>query len=63
MFLSRNFLDDMGVSFSKEDEIALTGSKVKQGEADLILAREVVKGTDTLVLRDEKGNPIWSWRR
>jgi hypothetical protein len=63
MFLSRNFLDDMGVSFSKEDGIALTGSKVKQGEADPILAREVVKGTDTLVLRDEKGNPIWSWRR
>ena len=59
----KSFLDDMGVSFSKGDEIALTGSKVKQGEADLILAREVVKGTDTLVLRDEKGNPIWSWRR
>jgi hypothetical protein len=55
------FLDDLGVSFSKGDEIALTGSKVKQGEADLILAREVVKGTDTLVLRDEKGNPVWSW--
>ncbi len=59
----KSFLDDMGVSFSKGDEIALTGSKVKQGEADLILAREVVKGADTLVLRDEKGNPIWSWRR
>ena len=59
----KSFLDDMGVSFSKGDEIALTGSKVKQGESDLILAREVVKGTDTLVLRDEKGNPIWSWQR
>ena len=57
----KSFLDDMGVSFSKGDEIALTGSKVKQGEADLILAREVVKGTDTLVLRDERGNPVWSW--
>jgi hypothetical protein len=34
---------------------------IKQGEPDLILAREVVKGTDTLVLRDEKGNPVWSW--
>jgi hypothetical protein len=53
----------MGVSFSKGDEIALTGSKVKQREADLILAREVVKGSDTLVLRDDKGNPVWSWRR
>jgi len=59
----KSFLDEMGVSFSKGDEIALTGSKVKQGEADLILAREVAKGNDTLVLRDEKGNPIWSWHR
>jgi len=58
-----SFLDDMGVSFSKGDEISLTGSRVKQGEADLILAREVVKGTDTLVLRDEKGKPVWSGRR
>ena len=59
----KSFLDDMGVSFSKGDEIAVTGSKAKQGEADLILAREVVKGTDTLVLRDEKGNPVWSSHR
>jgi hypothetical protein len=56
----RSFLDDMGVSFSKGDEITLTGSRVKQGEADLILAREVVKGADTLVLRDAKGSPVWS---
>lgn len=56
----KSFLDDMGVSFSKGDEIALTGSRVKQGEADLILAREIVKGADTLVLRDAKGNPVWS---
>jgi len=59
----KSFLDDIGVSFGKGDEIGLTGSKVKQGEADLILAREVVKGNETLVLRDEKGNPVWNWRR
>lgn len=59
----KSFLQDMGVSFSKGDEIALTGSKVKQGEADLILVREVVKGSDTLVLRDEKGSPVWNWRK
>jgi hypothetical protein len=57
------FLDDMGVSFGKGDAILVTGSKVKQGEADLVLAREVAKGTDTLVLRDAKGEPIWSWHR
>ncbi len=37
------FLDDMGVSFSKGDEIALTGSKIKQGEADLSVARDVAR--------------------
>ena len=58
----KSFLDDMGVSFNKGDDIALTGSKVKQNGADLILAREVVKGDVTLVLRDDKGNPVWSWQ-
>jgi hypothetical protein len=56
------FMDDMGVSFAKGDEISFTGSKVKQADADLVLAREVVKGTDTLVLRDDKGNPVWNWK-
>jgi hypothetical protein len=55
----KSFLDDMGVSFNKGEEVAVTGSKVKRGEADLVLAREVVKGTDTLVLRDDKGKPVW----
>ena len=55
----RSFFDDMGMSFSKGDELTFTGSKVKQDGADLILAREVVKGSDTFVLRDEKGNPVW----
>jgi hypothetical protein len=57
------FFDDIGMGFSKGDEISLTGSKVKQGEAELILVREVVKGNDTFVLRDDKGNPVWTWHR
>jgi hypothetical protein len=58
----KSFIDDMGVSFAKGDEVAFTGSKIKQGDADMILAREVVKGSDTLVLRDNKGNPVWNWK-
>ena len=58
----KSFFDDMGMSFTKGDEIAITGSKVKQGETDLILAREIVKGNDTFALRDEKGEPVWSWK-
>ncbi len=58
----KSYIDDMGVSFAKGDEIAFTGSKIKQGDADMVLAREVVKGTDTLVLRDDKGKPVWDWK-
>src|SRR5207249_11238139 len=57
----KSVLDDMGIGYSKGDELAFIGSKVKQHGADLILAREVVKGNDTFVLRDEKGGPVWDW--
>lgn len=57
----KTFLDDMGMSFAKGDEITMTGSKVKQGDADLFLVREITKGTDTFVLRDPKGAPVWDW--
>jgi len=56
------FEDEMGISFTKGDEIAVTGSKVKQEELDVILARQLVKGTDTLMFRDDKGNPVWDSR-
>jgi hypothetical protein len=56
------FQDEMGIRFGKGDEIAVTGSKVKQQAFDVILARELVKGTDTLLFRDDKGNPVWDWR-
>jgi hypothetical protein len=59
----KSFIDDMGVIFAKGDEVAFTGSKVKQGDSDMVLTRELVKGTDTLVLRDSKGNPVWNWKR
>jgi hypothetical protein len=56
------FQEEMGISFSKGDQIAVTGSKVKQEAAEVILAREMVKGTDTLMFRDDKGKPVWDWR-
>ena len=53
------FQDEMGITFIKGDEVAVTGSKVKQDTSDVILAREMVKGTDTLMFRDDKGKPVW----
>jgi hypothetical protein len=55
----KKFLDDMGVSFKADDAIQVTGSKVKQDGADLVLAREVVKDGETLTLRFQDGKPAW----
>jgi hypothetical protein len=55
----KSFLDTIGAEFKAGDEIQVTGSKVKQDGADLILAREVVKGGDTLTLRFKDGKPAW----
>jgi hypothetical protein len=55
----KKFLDEMGVVFKADDQIEVTGSKIKQDGADLTLAREVVKGGDTLTLRFKDGKPAW----
>lgn len=58
----KSFLDDMGLSFSKGEEVAVTGSKITQDNADMVLARAVEKGNDNVTLRDAKGTPVWSWQ-
>ncbi len=56
----KSFFDDMEMDFAKGDQITLTGSKIKEGEADMVLVREVAKGNNTFALRDDKGAPVWS---
>jgi hypothetical protein len=48
--------------FEERDEIAVTASKVKEEASDVILAKELVKATETLLFRDDQGNPVWDWR-
>lgn len=56
------FEDEMGISFTKGDQLSFTGSKVKREQSEVILAREIVKGTDTFTFRDAKGTPVWDPR-
>ena len=55
----KKFLDDIGVAFKADDAIQVIGSKVKQDGADLILARELVMGGETLTFRFQDGKPAW----
>lgn len=56
------FEDEMGITLAKGDEVTLTASKVKQQDSDVLLVRQLEKGTDTFMFRDDKGKPVWDWR-
>ena len=56
------FLAEKGFALAMGDQIEVTGSKVKYGAADALIAREVKKGGKVLTLRDAKGFPVWSRR-
>lgn len=57
------FIADKGFSFAKDDQIEVTGSKLKYQGKDEILAREIKKGDKLLTLRNAQGVPEWSRRQ
>jgi hypothetical protein len=59
-----DFLKFLRVSFSVGDQIKVIGSKVKLGNADVILTRKVNDGYAQVTLRDANGAPVWqSWSK
>jgi hypothetical protein len=58
----QRFIKDMGIELKPGDEVEITGSPVLDNGVSVILARELDKGTDTYVLRDDKGAPVWNWQ-
>jgi hypothetical protein len=51
-------LSQLDFPIEKGDELTVSGSRPGGGE--VIIAREIKKGTVSLQLRDEKGVPIWT---
>jgi hypothetical protein len=51
------FLRELEFVIEKGDTLTVTGSRPKGSE--FLVAREVMKGRVTLILRDAKGEPIW----
>lgn len=58
----QQFIKDMGIELKSGDEVEIIGSPVLDNGVSVILARELDKGTDTYVLRDDKGVPVWNWQ-
>ena len=58
----QHFIKDMGIELKPGDEVEVIGSPAVDNGASVILAREIDKGSDAYVLRDEKGVPVWNWQ-
>ncbi|HEV2426302.1 MAG TPA: DNA-binding protein [Terriglobia bacterium] len=56
------FLTQNQFALVQGDQIQVTGSKVNINSTDIVLAREVKKGEQTLTLRNAQGFPVWSRR-
>ena len=58
------FIENQDTKIEVKDKVEITGSKIFYEGKPAIIAYEVKKGDDTLVLRDANGFPAWrGWRR
>ena len=58
------YIDRQDATIKEGDKVDVKGSKVEIAGKPVVIAAEVKKGDETLMLRDESGVPLWSgWRR
>lgn len=58
------FMERLDAKIERGDKVEVKGSRIKLEGKPAIIASEVKRGDETLVLRDDSGVPVWSgWRR
>ena len=58
------FLENQDMDIEAKDQVEITGSRITYEGKPALIAAEVRKGENVLVLRDKNGFPAWSgWRR
>ncbi len=53
------FVKSYELVFNKGDQVEVIGSKVTFEDKETIFARQVTRGNDSFVFRDDKGKPVW----
>ena len=54
------FLRGLGVRFNPRDELAIVGTRIHYQGQDALLAREIRRGSEVLIVRDSQGHPVWN---
>jgi len=58
------YIEDLEEKLAPGNKVTIKGSRITYGAKPAILAAEVKRGKDLLLLRDEKGFPTWrGWKR
>jgi hypothetical protein len=58
------YIENQEVRIAPEDKVEVRGSRITFEGKPALIAAEVKKGDDVLMLRDATGSPVWSgWRR
>lgn len=57
------FLKVMDVTFAKGEKLDIIGSKVTLDGTPLVLARQINQNGNQIVVRDKKGEPVWTWMK
>jgi hypothetical protein len=53
------FLKEMEIIFAKGETIEVLGSQLTVDGNPVLLAREVTRNGDVMVMRDERGKGVW----
>ena len=54
------FLTEMEITFAKDDVLEILGAQVTAADGSpVLLARELTRSGDTMVMRDDAGKPVW----
>jgi hypothetical protein len=54
-----DFLKRSEVALKEGDSLSLTGYRVAGFEGELLVVTEVRKGSRSVILRDQRGRPLW----
>ncbi len=53
------FLRNQGFQFHPGERVEVVGTRVNYQQQDALLAREVTRGNEVLIVRDHQGRPLW----
>lgn len=59
----RWYIENQDIKLAPKDRVEVRGSRVTIGGTPALIAAEIKKGDDVLVLRDAQGYPAWSAMR